>query len=283
MQSTLIELDDILNEIENEEASVEFDPVKATEAKDRLDLLYRLLKKHRFNTVQELLSFQQELEQKAILTANLDGELEKARRNFESAEKFLLEISDKLSQSRKGVFTPLSEQLTGLLHELGMPDARLNIDHQYKSPGASGADNIELLFSANKGIMPRPLDQVASGGEFSRLMFCIKYVMAEKTSMPTLVLDEIDTGISGETAFKLGRLMKVMAGNHQLITITHLPQIAAKADTHYFVYKDNASGKTISSIRQLADDERVIEIAKMIGGENPSAIAVENARELMHN
>jgi DNA repair protein RecN (Recombination protein N) len=177
----------------------------------------------------------------------------------------------------------LCKEITQLLNEVGIPQASLRIEHASITPSSYGADSIDLLFSANKGIAPRPLGDVASGGEFSRLMFCIKYVMAEKTEMPTLVLDEIDTGVSGEIAIKLGKLMKAMAKKHQLITISHLPQIAAKADTHYFVFKDNSSKKAISSIKRLSDQERVEEIAKMIGGEKPSKVAVENARELLVN
>jgi DNA repair protein RecN (Recombination protein N) len=148
-------------------------------------------------------------------------------------------------------------------------------------PTSTGADKIEILFSANKGISPRSLASVASGGEFSRLMFCIKYVMAEKTAMPTLVLDEIDNGVSGEVALKLGTMMKAMAEGHQLITISHLPQIAACGNAHYFVYKDNSEKKTVSSIKLLKEDERIEEIAKMIGGANPSKVARENAQELL--
>src|SRR4029077_15643056 len=131
-----------------------------------------------------------------------------------------------------------------LLKELGIPEARLKIENEPIVPGPTGSDSIEILFSANKGVAPRPLAQVASGGEFSRLMFCVKYLMAEKTSLPTLILDEIDNGVSGEIAIQLGTLMKSMAERHQIITISPLPQIAAKGDTHYFVYKDNSSAKT---------------------------------------
>ena len=188
-----------------------------------------------------------------------------------------------MSKSRQKVFTSLCKNIVELLRELGIPDASLKIQHQNITPVAAGTDLIELLFSANKGIEPKPIAQVASGGEFSRLMFTIKYVMAEKTSLPTLILDEIDSGISGEIAIQLGRMMKEMATRHQLITITHLPQIAAKGDTHYFVYKDNSSKKTVSLIKQLTADERVDEIAKMIAGAKPSALAIENAKELIAN
>jgi len=281
LQSTIIELDDILNEIERAEATIDFDPEHATTVKDRLDMLYRLLKKHRTNSLSELLKFQNELQQKANLTSNLDEALAKAKTEFDQSAKALTSTAEKLSKSRLKVFEPLCKEITGLLKELGIPQAILKVEHTQIAPTPQGTDSIEILFSANKGIAPRALNQVASGGEFSRLMFCIKYVMADKTEMPTLVLDEIDSGISGEIAIKLGKLMKSMAKNHQLITISHLPQIAAKADQHYYVYKDNAEAKTISTIKHLSEAERIEEIAKMIGGDKPSKVAVENAKELL--
>lgn len=281
LQSIVIELDDVVKEIEHAEASIDFDPEHAITVKDRIDILYRLLKKHRTNSLEDLLKLQEELQQKANLTSNLDEALTEAKAALDRATQNLETAANKLSQSRSKVFEPLCKEIISLLKELGIPQAVLKIEHQRTAPTATGTDSIEILFSANKGIAPRALSQVASGGEFSRLMFCIKYVMAEKTEMPTLVLDEIDSGISGEIAIKLGKLMKSMAKNHQLITISHLPQIAAKADQHYYVYKNDAEVKTISTIKQLNQAERVEEIAKMIGGDKPSKVAVENARELL--
>jgi DNA repair protein RecN (Recombination protein N) len=281
LESVRIELDDIINEIEKEEERVEFDPNHAEVIKERLNLIYRLLKKHRVNQLPELLAIQEELQRKSQLTTNLDESIAKAKAEFQKAEKELNTQAVKLTAARKKAFDPLCKEIIALLKELGIADAVLKIEHQETTPSNSGADAIEIVFSANKGITPRPLAQVASGGEFSRLMFCIKYVMATKTSMPTLILDEIDNGISGEVAIKLGTLMKAMAKRHQLITISHLPQIAAKADAHYFVYKDNTSSKTISNIKALTETERVEEIAKMIGGDAPSKIARENAKELL--
>jgi DNA repair protein RecN (Recombination protein N) len=168
-----------------------------------------------------------------------------------------------------------------LLKELGIPDAKVKIESEDTVAGPTGKDVIEVFFSANKGIDVRPLAQVASGGEFSRLMFCIKYIMAEKTAMPTLVLDEIDTGVSGEIAISLGRLMKDMAQRHQVISISHLPQIAARGDAHYYVFKNSTSKKTVSSIKKLSETERIEEVAKMIGGAKPSASAIQNAKELI--
>jgi DNA repair protein RecN (Recombination protein N) len=164
-----------------------------------------------------------------------------------------------------------------------MENAKILIDHKAAQPAASGLDEIELLFSANKGGTPQPLKKVASGGEFSRLLFAIKYLMADKMALPTLIFDEIDTGISGEVALQMVRMMKEISSRHQVICITHLPQVAAKGEQHYFVYKDNSSDKTVSKIRLLSDEERVSELAKMIAGANPSASAVESARELLVN
>jgi DNA repair protein RecN (Recombination protein N) len=239
------------------------------------------LKKHKSQNLKELLLLQDELSRKAALTSNLDEALSNAKNTYLEAEQAAKSLAKNLSESRRKIFEPLCKEIIRLLKELGIPEAALKIEHQVTELTPFGVDSIDITFSANKGIAPKPLAQVASGGEFSRLMFCIKYVMASKTSMPTLVLDEIDNGISGEIAIKLGNLMKVMAKKHQLITISHLPQIAAKGDAHYFVYKDNSSSKTISTIKALSDNERVEEIAKMIGGDKPSKVAFENAKELL--
>lgn len=281
LQSLTVELNDLVNELEREETQVEFDPQRASLVTARLDLIYRLQKKHRVNSVAELVTIQEEFLRKASLTASLDEELKRARDAFDTAASLVKKSAMELSKKRQTVFVTLCAEITRLLKELTIPDAVLKIDHQQTEPGPSGADRVDILFSANKGIAPRSLAQVASGGEFARLMFCVKYVMAEKAEMPTLVLDEIDTGVSGETAFKLGRLMRAMAAKHQVLAITHLPQIAARATTHYIVFKDNQAGKTVSGVKLLTEPERVEEIAKMIGGDKPSKVAVENARELL--
>lgn len=281
IESVRIELDDIADEAEHEESRIEFDPERIEEVKDRLSTIYQLMQKHRVKELQELLALQESLQIKFDKTNNLDEALHAAKAAFEKAQTELKTKAEELSKSRQKVFNPLCKQIVELLKDLGIPNAVLKMEHQSVAPTANGSDAIELLFTANKGVEPRPLAQVASGGEFSRLMFSIKYVMAEKTALPTLILDEIDSGISGEIAIQLGKMMKEMAQRHQLITITHLPQIAAKGDTHYFVYKDDSSKKTVSMIRSLTSSERVDEIAKMIAGSKPSALAIENARELM--
>ena len=281
IESLKIELDDILKEIESEEENVEFDETRREEVSQRLSVLYTLLKKHRVNNIPELLKVQEDFETRSSKVNNLDALLAELQQKASKAKEDLDQKADALSKSRQKAFAPLSKQMISLLKELGIPDAKVKIESEETVPGPTGKDNVEVFFSANKGIDVRPLAQVASGGEFSRLMFCIKYIMAEKTAMPTLVLDEIDTGVSGEIAISLGKLMKEMARAHQVISISHLPQIAARGDAHYFVFKNSDSKKTVSSIRKLSEAERVEEIAKMIGGAMPSASTVASAKELL--
>lgn len=281
IESLKIELDDVLKELESEEENVEFDETRREEVSQRLSILYTLLKKHRVNNIAALLKIQEDFETRSSKVNNLDSLLAELKNKTSKAETELNAKAETLSKARQKVFGPLAKQMMTLLKELGIPDAKVKIESEEIAPGPAGKDNVEVFFSANKGIDVRPLAQVASGGEFSRLMFCLKYIMAEKTAMPTLVLDEIDTGVSGEIAIGLGRLMKEMAQGHQVISISHLPQIAARGDSHYFVFKNSTSKKTVSSIKQLSHEERIEEIAKMIGGAKPSPSAIANAKELM--
>jgi DNA repair protein RecN (Recombination protein N) len=164
---------------------------------------------------------------------------------------------------------------------LGMPNAKVQLKHSEIGYEMMGNDQVELLFSANKGKKPENLKSVASGGEFSRLMLCVKYILAGKTALPTIIFDEIDTGISGEVAIKVSKMMNKMAERHQLIVITHLPQMASNGEAHYFVYKDNSTERTVSKVRKLSGEERIHEIAQMIGGANPTQVAYESAKELL--
>lgn len=280
-ESCLIELKDITNELETAEELVAFDPEKILATKERLSLIYQLQQKHQVKTVDELLSIQKELQNQVEKVLNLDDELRQSKEAVDKAEVNVKKLAQELSEKRLAAFKTFEEKIVQLVRGLGMPDASFVVTREATPPASGGIDEINFLFSANKGIKPQSLKTAASGGEFSRLMFCIKYILADKTALPTIVFDEIDTGISGEIALKMVNMMKQMAHNHQVIAISHLPQIAAKGDTHYFVYKDNSASKTISKIRMLSDEERIIEIAKMIGGENPSAVAYESAKELM--
>lgn len=281
IESARLELTDILQEIEQAEENIEFEPLKAEQVRERVSLLYQLQHKHRLQDVSQLISLRDALQLKADKTINLDELLKQAKQEVIQTEKELSKAAKNLSQSRQKIFTPLTKQITLLLKELGIPNAVLSVDHSVITPGVRGIDTIELLFSANKGVSPQPLAQVASGGEFSRVMFSIKYVMAEKANLPTLILDEIDSGVSGEIAIQLGNRMKEIAKRHQIISISHLPQIAAKADAHFFVYKDNREARSMTAMKRLTKNERITEIAQMIGGANPSPLVLENAREMI--
>ena len=281
VESCLIELRDVSSEIEDEASLVEFDLERVETVRDRLNKMYQLQKKHHVATVEELLAIQQTLEEKVSKVTHLDDEIAHLKTIQETARTEMMQQAEQLTQSREKVFAKLSQKLVKLLRNLGIPDAAIQVERHPIAPMDNGQDEIHVLFSANKGIAPQELKGVASGGEFSRLMFCIKYVLAGKTSLPTIIFDEIDTGVSGEIAIKMVGMMKEMSKNHQVIAISHLPQVAAKGDAHYFVYKDNSAAKAVSRIRQLSEEERVVEIAKMIGGNTPSTIAYENAKELL--
>ncbi len=281
VESTLIELKDITGELEQEEATVEYDPARTEEVQDRLSLLYKLQQKHQVSDIDGLLKIQEELSDKVLRVENLDDAIEAADKARIKALEKLNSLGDKLSATRKKIFKPFQTQIAELLAGLGMPNARLVIDHKSQEPGPNGKDHINLLFSANKGVDPQPLKTAASGGEFSRLMFAVKYILADKTALPTIVFDEIDAGISGEVAMQMAQMMTVMAENHQVMTITHLPQIAAKGSSHYFVFKDDAGNATASGIRKLNEEERLLEIAQMIGGKSPSDKTIESAKELL--
>ena len=281
LQSVQIELSDIINETRNFESNIEVNPDELQLVRERVDLINRLMQKHITNNVSDLLKLQTQLEEKVGRVENFDEALTKAESELNLAKIQLDKQADILSKSRIKVFPVLSSRLVQLLQKVGMPEASVSVEHHETEPGKLGKDQINLLFSANKGISPQPLKNVASGGEFSRLMFCIKYLIAEKNAMPTMIFDEIDTGISGEIALKMISLMKSMSENHQIISISHLPQFAAGADSHYFVYKDNASTRSVSRMKKLTEDERVENIAKMIGGDNMSESAIQSAKDLL--
>ncbi len=280
-QSALIELRDLADEISTEQDRVDLDDSRAETIRERLNLIYQLQTKHQLADVAGLIRLRDELGEKVSKVLNMDEALADAKARTEAARAQLNVSADALSSARQAVLQPIETEIGGLLHELGMPNASLKIKAETGKPGPVGIDTISFLFSANKGVKPQQLKNVASGGEFSRLMMAIKYILASKRSLPTIIFDEIDTGVSGEIAIKMGDMMRDMAHNHQIIAITHLHQIAGKGSAHYFVYKDNTAAKTVSRIRKLSNTERIDEIAQMIGGKNPSASAVKNARELL--
>jgi DNA repair protein RecN (Recombination protein N) len=281
VESASIELADISTEMQRLQDKVEHDPEKIQELKDRLDLLYRLQKKHSVLTSQELIAIREDLDQSLSQVANLDNDIAKAKKELAEAEKTMLERGNKLTESRKLSALNFADEIEKIIHQIGIENGTVEIKVNAHEPSSSGLDIIEMLFSANKGIKPQELKEVASGGEFSRLIFAVKYLIADKTAMPTIIFDEIDTGVSGEVALQMIRMMKHMAKSHQVISISHLPQFAAGGDAHYYVYKDHTSDRSVSRIKKLANEDRVTEIAKMIGGENPGASAMESAKELL--
>ncbi|WP_448520198.1 DNA repair protein RecN [Rhodoflexus sp.] len=281
LESLFIEMRDLSSEIAAEEDSLFFDEEQAYTLKTQLDKLYMLQKKHGVGTVAELIELRDHLAAKLSLTHNLDDAITDAQNHLTAATKAMQEAAAALSASRKAVATPIALQINTLLHDLGMPNARLQIQVTGTAPSPHGADLVSFLFSANKGIRPESLRSVASGGEFSRLMLCLKYILAGKTALPTIIFDEIDTGISGEIAIKVSRMLREMSKKHQLFVISHLPQTAANGEQHYYVYKDDTADRVVSRIRKLSHEERVGEIAQMIGGAKPSETAYQSARELL--
>jgi len=231
-----------------------------------------------------LLEIQKGLAAKLQAVLDIDEQL---RQTENETEKLLAEarkLAAKISEGRKKQIKPLEEKVRSLLAQVGMPNARLKVKVGERSElNTYGADEVEFLFDANKSNQFQPIRKVASGGELSRLMLCIKSLVAESINLPTLIFDEIDTGISGEAARQLGIIMKELAGKRQVVCITHQPQIAGKADAHFFVYKEIVKNAVKTNIRRLAAEERITAIAKMLSGEKPTAAAIENAREMVMN
>jgi DNA repair protein RecN (Recombination protein N) len=282
-QEAWIELKDLAESLADEDSRVEVDAEKLERTRERLSKIYLLQKKHGLQTVEELMLLESQLADKVFQVQQVDDQLAEASELCLRKEKAMLAAGETLSQKRKACFPAFEKALEALLQDLGMENARVQFEGQIIEPNGSGIDRVELLFSANKGMPLQPLKKVASGGEFSRLLFAIKYLMADKMALPTLIFDEIDSGISGEVALQMVRMMQEIAKNHQVICITHLPQVAAKGEVHFFVYKDHSAAKTISKVKQLSPEERVQELAKMIAGANPSVAAQASAKELLMN
>lgn len=276
-----LELRDINREIESFNDRTETNPKRLVELQDRLSLLYKLQRKHVVSSTAELLAIHKEFGAKLSRIENSDSELHAAQTEAKEAESKMLELGNSLSETRKNATLAFEKNATERLALLGMPNATFHIQLSEAIPTAEGLDKITFLFSANKGIAPRPIADVASGGEFSRLMLVIKYLLASKKQMPTIIFDEIDTGVSGEVAHNMAEMLEDMANRHQVFTITHLPQMASKGSAHFFVYKDNSTDRTVSHIRRLTKEERVMEIAKMVGGKTPSESAILSAREML--
>jgi len=281
--SVKIELDDIVSELEDENENVEFNPNEAEELNDRLQLIYNLQKKHYVNSNKELLEILEELSNKIIAVESSEEVINQKESEIKEVEQKLNDLAEKISKARQKVIPSLQSALQSLLSDLGMQNARFSIKVNLKdSYFSNGKDELQFLFSANKGGSFGELKKVASGGELSRIMLVIKKILSENISLPTIIFDEIDTGVSGEISNKIATIMQQMSKQMQVITITHLPQIAAKGNNHYKVYKEDINNTTTTNLRLLSPDERIVEIAEMLSGKEFSETAITHAKELLN-
>lgn len=281
--SLLIEFDDIVKELNRESDLVFNDPEKLETINQKLQLINSLQKKHNVLTVKELIQIQIDLEGKVVSVSTLEEEIVKLEKSIKELELQLDEVANKISKSRSEAIPNLSEQLIAILNLLGMPNVRFKIDiiasETYHN---NGKDSLQFLFSANKGTDFGLLKKVASGGEMSRIMLAVKSILSQYSKLPTIIFDEIDTGVSGEIANKMGEIMRDMSKTMQVFAITHLPQIAAKGANHYKVFKTVLGENTVSELKLLNNDERIIEIAEMLSGNDISDSAVNHAKALLN-
>jgi DNA repair protein RecN (Recombination protein N) len=279
----LIEFDDLVSEISTLSELLVNDPEQLELVNQKLQTIYSLQKKHQVNSVEELLAIQVELEHKAFAVYHLEDAVAKLEVAIESNEKELDEIAVVLHQNRKNAIPVLAEKLVGYLAQLGMPNSQFDIQLLPKeSYFNNGKDELQFLFSANKGSDFGLLKKVASGGEMSRIMLAVKAVLAFYSKLPTIIFDEIDTGVSGEIANKMAFIMEEMSAHMQVFSITHLPQIAARGKQHYKVFKETIDNQTQSQIIRLAHDQRVTELAEMIAGKDLSEAAINHAKTLLN-
>jgi len=283
LNSVILELEDLSEEMQNTAENIAADPEMLLQVNDKLQTLYKLQQKHSLSTVQELLDLQNSLEEKVNSTLGLDDKIAELENKGKKLSEAALSLGAEIHEKRKKAIPELKSQLESILSILGLPNAQFLFN---LIPSAdfkkNGTDTLELLFSANKGMTPGPLKKVASGGEMSRIMLAIKSVLAKYKKLPTIVFDEIDTGVSGEIANKMASIMFQMSKNMQVLTITHLPQIAAKGEHHLKVYKEDIEGVTVTHLKHLDEEGRITEIAQMLGGKKISDAAIANAKELLN-
>ncbi|MBL7744461.1 MAG: DNA repair protein RecN [Chitinophagaceae bacterium] len=284
LQSSQIELQDIAEEVDRINGHVNYDPEKIERLNERLSTGYKLIKKHGVQTTNELLKIQEQLQEKLQTVLNIDIQITEKEKESSALFNEAKDMAVEVSEGRKKQVKSLEDRVNKLLFQVGMPNAGLKAEINATADlNLYGRDTVEFLFDANKSNQFQPVRKVASGGELSRLMLCIKSLVAQSIDLPTMIFDEIDTGISGEAARQVGIIMKELAAQRQMICITHQPQIAGKADAHFFVYKEIVKDAVKTSIRQLTTEERITTIAKMLSGEKPTAAAIENAREMVGN
>ena len=282
LESSLIELDDINNEMRTTADAVNYSPDRQQQVDERLALIYRLEKKHGVEGIPQLIALRDELDARLQSIATLDDRIQQLMEQVDKAYTAMQAAAEALTESRRQAGKLLAEHLLPALNELGMPEARFNVELTPAATyGPLGHDAVQFLFNANRGGAMRDLAKVASGGELSRLMLAVKSMLTSHNLLPTIIFDEIDTGVSGDISVAVGRMMERMAGHMQVVAITHLPQIAARASQHLKVYKENEADRTVSLIRELVPSERVTEVATMLSSEPPTKAALQTAKELM--
>ncbi|WP_409150411.1 DNA repair protein RecN [Sphingobacterium sp. BS-2] len=282
LQSSLIELKDLSAEVEQVAEGISMDEERLSIVNERLSILYDLQKKHRVTTVKELLELKQDLENKLQATDSQGEQIEVLKVKIEKLYQEIAKLADQLTKNRNKATKIVEKEVQGVLSRVGMPHAQLNVElNKLSDFKSSGQDEVSFLFSANKGQALQPIHRVASGGELSRVMLAIKSLVAKTSALPTIIFDEIDTGISGEVALRVGELMEELAENMQVISITHLPQIASQGNSHFKVYKEDKGNKTKSNIVLMNEEERVLEIAQMLSGANPEDTAIQHAKEML--
>ena len=282
LKSTLIELKDIAAEVSNLEENTEHNANRLEIIQERLDLFYSLQQKHRVSDNNALLAIQNQLSANLNAILNSDEKLEKLQKNIAKLNESLLKKAKELNANRNKAVTLAEKEIGKSLKQMSMPNATLSFNLTTQPQlNENGINEVQLMFTANAGQKLAPVGKVASGGELSRLMLAVKALLAKHTALPTLIFDEIDTGISGETALRVGEVIDGLANDMQIMAITHLPQIAAKGKSHYFVFKSEKADKTTTGIKRLSDDERINAIAEMLSGKNPGASALQNAKELL--
>ncbi len=283
MTSVSIELQDIIDACFSNAEKIINDPERLEFVSNKLQTIYTLQKKHQVNSVEELLIIQNDLDGKLVRFDDLDAEIIKKQQEQDEIIEKVNQVATLITNARLEAIPVLSQQIESILSQLGMVDAKIVFDiQQTENFTKFGKDNINLLFSANKGMEIGAIKKMASGGEMSRIMLAVKAVLANYSKLPSIIFDEIDTGVSGEIAIKMGEIMKEMSKNMQVFAITHLPQIAAKGDQHYKVFKYNVNNDTLSELKLLNDEERITEIAEMLSGKNISDSAINHAKELLN-
>lgn len=283
VRGTLLELKDLQRELSSEAERIESDPLRMEFVEQRLNTIYALQQKHKVTSVAELIALCEDYTRRLMLISSNADEMEKLQADIIRQREVARKLAAKISQNRRKSAESVKKHIESTLAELGMPNSVISIEITHgEELRASGADTVKFLFSSNKGMTLQPIEKIASGGEVSRVMLCIKSLVARSSKLPTIIFDEIDTGVSGRIADAMGDIISELAGSMQVINITHLPQVASKGDNHYFVYKDETNAKSTTNIKKLSPTERVEEIAKMLSGTTVTDAAIAQANLLLN-